>query len=948
MTHSLSRFLLFLLILLAPLSAAAQFIPINEAQQQVTLQDEGELNRALASISDKGATANRRVQVILAEVSDQKIGPSAAARKMEPIIGQLKTELNEIINAFAKKQGAANQVRVVYNAAQETLDSLRRQAGEILDQAGFDKDASPDKLSGKYLEYQKKINEQTTKAIEGADDRLTSKGSKATVKADLDKLIKNTEQQIDIVTASFLAVNQDVLPSAIERIKKGSIEAFSKAMAERLKVADNLPSSKELDLSEEDQSALTQTKQEIAEQTDRAINTVESLVSQVAQANLPTSSNVPGDNPLLNAKFRVQKQVDSIQLATSQRITSIVDRFSSDSDIAQLAKDILTKYAEQEKSRFKDAVKEYLSYFTAGDPTRDQYARRKRELQKKAEGCDSFLCDIGRVVSGVGSAFIAESTGGLVKLPTDFISSNVFQVREPQYGIGGAYSGYTSQGQNPQCVGLAEPSAARLGFGLVGIAKAGEADGSTGTQVIGSTDVKSFLKDSTKSSKTSTGGTTTAGSKNSTTSGGSSGGIGGFLGGLVNNPTTRNQVGNFIFSTLSGSSSARRQAQASPCYGQPNGYPGAGANNLPWGGYNYQMRDILGLPNNEFDLNVSQQTFAYQLARSLEILIDVNPRYAASYTQAIRILDNPTLSTQQKLNQTVPILRQTDFFQLSPDSSSNNVIVDLFLNLCTYARGGNQNLVELCRLYFRPKTTPGTFPGNPTLPGSNEPARDLRANANPLLQATADLNFYDRQVRYYGSAQFACQYREQMNNVALAVERLEPTIVNSRNYGSDLINELLSLRQQISEYQGRCSGSSRSGSTGGFNEDDLSTKDIGDLASRTTRQAPLVTAQRTFATVRLLHSTDVTDRGRDFLINLENSANANLNHYGVQLPAASGEKILTLLPGTYEVTVYDSRDYSNNRAGLPASLGNVNFNANEIWCLTAGLTIETASAQRCQ
>lgn len=658
------RLLIFGLIWLLPATSYAQFVSIEQAKQTASLGEQGEFEGVLNQISDKGSLARRQVQSIFAEAVSQKLGNSAAGRRIESLIGKLKADLNAVVNDYAKKNPPGGNLRAAFNLAQDTLNGIRRQASEALDQIGFDKAASPNKLSGKYLEYQDKIKELADKGLATADERLADRGTTATLKKELDRIIQDIQQRIEIATTAFLTSNGDVLPSAIERLKKGVLDELANAMAERFKIADARGSDKALDLSAEDLREVEAAKKEIVDITDRAINTIQGLMEQVAASNLPTSSNIVGVNPLLEAKFRVQKQATGIQATSNSRIKKISDRFAARTDVSALAKEVLSKEIEREKNRLNDTITEFDAYFLAGDPTRRKYNQAKRDARDEAAGCTSFLCDIGRAASGVGSLLVSKAVPGLNLAPQVF--TNILGIKDPQGYLpsrytggyyGGTYSGNpysTSYGNvgtppfNPNCYGQLPGKDTDKGFALIEKAFA---------------QTQSVVPD------------------------------------YLQNQYFYQNLSNTINSVFLNRSLRNGSSYFGNCFGGSSYYGGlpgfSNTYNSRFGAY--PVGQYLGYPNNNLQLTLGADP-APQLITGFGYLANSDPSNATSYQKVIAVLNRGPIDSA-KLAEIAGILNKTDFNKLP---GSGTTVASLFYNMCTQVHTGQPALIELCKALFKP------------------------------------------------------------------------------------------------------------------------------------------------------------------------------------------------------------------------------------------------------
>jgi hypothetical protein len=426
--------LLVCLVIGLPGSATAQFIPIEQAKEQEQTKQDQHLSDILSQINSKGASAKRQIAAIFDDVAKNKSTAANAERKSATVIDKLKSQLNDLLTDYTKKSPAPSgtSLRSGYDAAQQILNDVRRQVDEGLDQAQLSRQENPNQLTGKYLKYQEKIKIIADKGVKKADDRLSERGTKDSVKRDLQQLIVDTESQIEVATTSFLSVNPELLASAVQRIKKSILDVMSEAMSERYKKAEERGNDKALDLSTQEQEDLTVYKKELVAVVDRAIQTAEQLTEQIANSQLPTTSELPGVNPLLEAKFKAEKQLKEIQTSVTGRLATMNTRYQARTDVSPLAKEVAARETDREKSRLTDSVNEYLDYFTAGDPTKKKYNKAKRDAQDEAEGCDSFLCDFGRAVTGVARGVIKSTTNvDIGPAGQQFISNGIFQIDDP-------------------------------------------------------------------------------------------------------------------------------------------------------------------------------------------------------------------------------------------------------------------------------------------------------------------------------------------------------------------------------------------------------------------------------------------------------------------------------------------------------------------------------------
>jgi hypothetical protein len=705
------RILSILLLVLMPFSASAQFVPIQEAKDQVATAERTELNKVLTDISSKGDIARRNVQTILSDAAAKKIGASAAGRKIETVVGKLKTDLNGIINAFAKKNPPANQLRAAYNSAQDTLDNIRRQSGEVLDQVGFDKAADPKALSGKYLTYQNELKAITAKALEDADARLADRGTKATVTKDLERIAADTQKKIDIDTTTFLSTNTDILPSAIERVKKGVVEEFGKDMATRLATAKERGSDKSLDLSEEELAKVQAALEEMQAIADRATQTVDAAMQSVSGSGIPTSSNVPGQNPLLEAKIHASKQMQQIRDATDKRLEKLAAAFQSDSDNSALAKEVVAKKAKQIQTTMDDTLTEYNRYFKAGDPKNKAYSKAKQDAIDQAQGCTDFFCTVGRLASDVGSGVLAATTGVQIA-PKTF--TTIMGIKDPQGYVpskytGGNYSGSYSGNVpfNPGCYGslpTKDSKAPRFSF----VEKA---------QAQTSADETAATAQGGDSSSSGAGTFENAGGILNTSGSGSSGS------GTKTTTTTKKSLDwSSVFRNISPwlnntvQTAAGSNGYFGSCYGQSSGYGGLPGYGSVYGGMgsttlgSIAAQQMFGTSNLGFNQGfIDQNNAGQRLAAALTLLGQTDSVNAAKYQQAVNILQSGPV-TFDKIPQLRDALAGTNLNSTFGAYGDSNPISGLIYSVCAQAVNGDPALVGICRQMLTPIQTPGINP----------------------------------------------------------------------------------------------------------------------------------------------------------------------------------------------------------------------------------------------
>lgn len=431
------RALLSLLITLAlslfgPASAGAQFIPIGEAKRLGSLNEQRDLERAFSQMTRKAASANRQIQLVFTEMANRKIGATDGQTKIDALVSDLKAELNVILANYARTSPPPASQREALRVAQNTLDDIRTRSEDEIERVRLEKRANPTQLTGKYITYQQKILPLIDKALAKADERLAERGTKESVRRDLEKLVGDTQRQLEIAAATFTVGNPELLESAIRRINKDALDKFSEAMAERFKEADKRGSDKRLDLTEEELAIIETEKKEAEALVERTLNTVDGMLRQIASSNIPTQSQEPGVNPLLQAKYKAVRKLGEIRSSAVSRLASIEKQFNQRTDVSQLAKDIFKQELTRQRSRLTDGLKEYETYFSAGDPPREVYIRELKRAEEKAKGTGGIFGFLGNLIGGVGSALIGKATGGLIGIPPQTISS-LIGVEQPHY-----------------------------------------------------------------------------------------------------------------------------------------------------------------------------------------------------------------------------------------------------------------------------------------------------------------------------------------------------------------------------------------------------------------------------------------------------------------------------------------------------------------------------------
>lgn len=775
-----------ILIILQPMTASAQFLTVEQDRQQAAMEQESELTDVLTQIAAKGDIASRQVQVLLAEAKNGRVGATATQRKIDTLLGKLKSDLNGIVNEFSKKNSSdPAAIRAVYTEAQNVLNTIRRQSAETLDQVGFDKAADPKALTGKYKDYQDEAKKIIEESLQKVDERLAEPGRRDTVRKDLEKMVDEAQRRLAIMTTSFITSNPDVLPSAIERVKKDQLDVLSKAMVDRFKSANSRSNDKVQDLTEDELRAIETAKAEMEGMVSRAIQTVDGIMQQVSSSNLPTSSQVAGVNPLLEAKYKAVKQTQEIRQSTADRLNKVRDRFMARTDMSQNAKDVFTNEFNVEKQRLFDTTKEFQSYFSAGDPKKKKYNERKEELQDEADGCGSFFCDLGRIVGGVGSAFINKATGGLVNIPGQAISGGLFGISDGnpsafhgaysyRYGDYGVYK--ASGGQiDPRCLSGVELPA------LVFIAKAQ-------AQVVGG-DTRTEENTQPNISKT------TSSSKS---------GLDKFLSSassLFKDPRYSAGLSGIIGGALTGNTA---NCASMPMGGGLGGYygtPGFNPNyQTPFGGL--PIGQMMGYGSNNLQLNgINLDNYALQLAQGLRAFMGT-PGISASdqeiYRKVIGILESPGVSPTEKQNRAIAELRRTaSFFKMAQGSS--NGIANMFINLCAGVLSGNQNMIDVCKRYFR--EVPGATPpiSSAGMPTSTSVA--LTDPADPSADIQVKIGYLARFERYQSiDKKDACSgtLRTKFNTILQQVNSMDtslPGVFEARTLAGRINAACIALEQ---------------------------------------------------------------------------------------------------------------------------------------------------------
>lgn len=796
--------------LASPMSVFAQFIPIEQAKEQQALENESAVGDVLLDINSKGDTARRQVQTLLIEAQSGRVGASATGRRIDTLLGKLKTDLNHIVNEYAKKSPPGNAVRAAHSAAQQTLDGIRRQSSEVLDQVGFDKAADPNALSGKYLRYQEKIKKLVDAGIAAADQRLQESGRRDTVRKELEKIIDDTQRKIEVSTTAFLTTNSEVLPSAIDRLKKEQLDLMSKEMAGRFKMLEGLSNDKALDLTPDELRIIEEAKKEMASIVDRALQTADSTMVQISNSGLPTSSDVAGVNPLLQAKFQSVTQVREMQRSALNRLAKINGRLEVDKELSANARSVFAREYEHEKNRLTDNLKEYLDYFTAGDPSKKKYKNEKERLQEQAAGCTDFFCNIGRVVAGVGSAIIQDKTSvlnpltgrkeGGISIAPQAISGGLFGINDPnpsavrgayanRYGGYGATAG-SGQFNNNQFGNQFGFGSQQFGGQLGGIDPRCYALGGFGTPPFNPNTSGGFFLPPPLFSNGSRAIVPPQSNLPSLTNDP--------LGYLKNLGTNYN-LGQYVSNIFMGSQLTKLGIN---CHGGANqfgGLPGYGSiYGSVFGGY--PVPQALGYQTNNVALTgINQTNYAQVLAQGLRLIEGsqgIDDGQKKVFTEVVSILDAKGIADAQKIPLVLDKLRTTNFFRIP--GTNSDPIVNIFNNLCLRALG-DPNLSRYCQNYI--KELVDTSKPRISLPGSVPP---------PVNSDLTNISEYISFVKSYrtGTPSDACidsnlelvqRYRTNINNFTLQYNtniNNNPTVVQRLREAQGLVNGFIRLCQQ--------------------------------------------------------------------------------------------------------------------------------------------------------
>ncbi len=693
--------LLIAVTLAFPAAATAQFVAKGEVASLGNTAQQQDLQRVLDTLAKKNDTARKKVLVVLSQLDSKSIGASNTKRQVEGTVGLLKSEFNKVLADYARQTPPTTSLREAYRVAQTYLNDIRSLTDVAVTTSEIDKKLDPSAPTGKYLEHQKNIQVLVTKALTKADARLADRGKKETVRRDLEQIVADTQRHINSSTASYMLENAELLESALKRVNTKVLEGFSTEMEARFKTANSRSADKENDLNAEEEEIFQIVKKEMSDVIDRSISTIDSLVKQVLTANLPTSSQEPGVNPLLEAKFKTQKQLADILKTSLDRVRKINARANQNNEYSSLLKEVIDREATRQKQRLQDTYAEYEGNFIAGDPTRQQYTKRKNAAQDKAEGCTSFLCDIGRVISGAGSAFISGATGGLVNIPPQTFSSGLFGIQNPTYAaspysssyfngvpslpnVNGRYlapGAYGNQSiiSDPRCFVLGEPHRQFVLIDSVKAQQIGDHDfieaTSIPSRVIPAPNPTAVV---TAVPRSDTRNQSFVDQIRQTIQRGAGFQLGGFgIGTPPFNPNTS------LLACPPGTPGYYRAAGGVLSTGLGNVFGG-----LPVG----QSIFGSGTTNDQLRLTLNQANMTSQLSSGFRILAGITKQ--DGYREVADSFGSGDMTTEKLISITTK-LRELSFYKLA--NNGGDSIINLFLNLCSYTISGDQNMRTFCQ-----------------------------------------------------------------------------------------------------------------------------------------------------------------------------------------------------------------------------------------------------------
>ncbi len=774
-----------LTVLLTPFSASAQFIPINQAKQLGSMNQQQDLDDVLNQISLKGNAAQKQIAALF---GNSKLNQTTAKNKAEVITVKLKEQLNTILTSYAKKAPSGTSLREAFKASQDTLNASRRMAEEGIDQLQIAKQENPGQLTGKYLDYQEQIKTTAEKALSTADERLADRGSRETLKKDLQQLVKDTEKQIEIVTTSYLATNTDLLASAIQRVKKGVLEDFSAAMTNRFKTAESRSNDKAQDLTADEQEIIVGLKAEMDGLVDRVIQTSDQLTQSISGQQLPTSTNVVGVNPQLEAKFSTQKKIQEIKQGALERIDKIEKKFKARTDVSALAKEVLSREAQRSREKLRSTIEEYRNYFLAGDPTKKEYNDAKNDAQEEARGCTSILCDIGNIAGQVGSGLISTATRGAVNIPGQSLS-RIIGVDQPDPYAKSRYANpYTNYSSLPNINGRYYAPGA---YGNVSMPYGNNGCLSdAGNSFIGKAYAQEVPGEQSAANTTLTypaSTTTTTTQKTNTPNIWAQAGFG---------------LANSLFGRLVGGNGS--YGVPNPCvrYGVPNNIYSSPFGGLPIG-------QTLGYGNNNLGLNVNSSGYVGQLYQGFQIMANRD----SSYNSILPYFADNQL-TFNEMSQISEFLKGKGFFNIqSTDDYWKQPIVNLFGNMCTQIFT-DSSMQSFCKGILIPSTQRSTPGFNPGLSGQVQQNPAISTNNNAIDPQTLEITALKQDVLYMS---FVNQEANKLTKCAagsphqievIAIEtRTSNAEAKLQGYGTrqaEVQSILLQLKPSIAKYHSDC------------------------------------------------------------------------------------------------------------------------------------------------
>ncbi len=731
-----------------PAATSAQFIPKEEAIKRINDEEARDLKHFIERATQRRDAANRRLQTVFSQVKSRKISVSQGERSADVIIADLKAELSELLNSYAKKTTVPGGVRAARDTAQDMLDEMRRNTSDTLNNFQLTAEKHPNQLTGDYLEFKKNLDKIIDNALTWADKRLADPGTKKTALSDLDQVVQTTQKKLNLRTAQFLKDHPKLLPSAIERIQKQAQEKFKKEMVARYDAGKQRSNDKALDLGPNETKELEEIRTEMIAVVQRATTTAEQVLQQTqgVLGNLPTGSQAIGVNPQLETKFKAIEQIEALRKTAVSRIESRREEISN-SNKSKLFKQVAAKDFDQYERQLSESFDEYKAYFSAGDPSQGEYEASVQNAQKDAKGCTSFFCNVGRFVSGAASAVVGAKTG--IPVPSNAVSSGLFGIKDPHYvqgkyvgtaasgalpyvngqyvTPGGGYGGQAVGAPNydPRCYSMSTPSEKGPKFSFIEKAHAQEGDSSlidpkalgddlpsaaanavTGTGFSGSANSDSifstdkapaagsvfdsnpftWLNPSANTSGTPDINAVSGSVPGSTTPNKSQG----FFGSLWGNANFRNQIVGSAFGFLAGNRGGVAGYNCAPyAGGVPSGYFGQpGITNPIFGSYpvpNALYGQNPGQLVFNQNVNLGQTLYAGLMAYSQQT---GNSAYAEI---ANRILADKNLDWDELIELNQALVQQNGYYKV--DERNNPMLRDTLLkiaaNMCIGALGGS-------------------------------------------------------------------------------------------------------------------------------------------------------------------------------------------------------------------------------------------------------------------